>query len=145
MKIDDTVPVTIAGQVVAQARVRELGDGTATLVVPATLVVMATRTELTVETPNSDPTEAESIITGVDRTSAQPEAPVESATVGENPPLDNSSTNGTSEVSQASGETTQAPVAVAETPPAAPVENPQGEALQTNESASNGASDASPE
>lgn len=65
MKIGDTVPVTIAGQTVANASVKELADGTATLVVPATLVVMATRTELTVETPRESSTET--VITGVDQ------------------------------------------------------------------------------
>ncbi len=47
MKIGETVPVTIAGQVVAQAEITELGDGRATLKVPGTWVVMATKTELT--------------------------------------------------------------------------------------------------
>lgn len=46
MKIGDKVPVNIGSHVVAQATVKELGDGTATLIVPATLVVMGTRTEL---------------------------------------------------------------------------------------------------
>jgi hypothetical protein len=73
MKAGETVPVTIAGQVVAQATVKELGDGTATLVVPATLVVMATRTELTVETPRTS--EVETIIMGVDRASGNVEPP----------------------------------------------------------------------
>lgn len=51
MKINDTYPVMIAGQVVAQARITGLEDGKATLIIPATQVVMATRTELTVEEP----------------------------------------------------------------------------------------------
>lgn len=51
MKVKDQVEVKIEGQTVCMATVKELGDGTATLVVPATLVVMATRTELTVEEP----------------------------------------------------------------------------------------------
>lgn len=65
MRAGETVPVTIAGQVVAQATVKELGDGTATLVVPATLVVMAVRTELAVEQPAEST--SETVITGVDR------------------------------------------------------------------------------
>lgn len=56
MKINDTVPVLIAGQVVAQARITGLEDGKATLVVPATQVVMATRTELTTEQPTEGAT-----------------------------------------------------------------------------------------
>lgn len=80
MKVNDKVDVLIAGQVVAQATVKELGDGTATLVVPATLVVMATRTELTVEAPREQA--VETVITGVDRAEASTEQPVQSAAVG---------------------------------------------------------------
>lgn len=53
MKINDTVPVIIAGQVVAQAKITGLEDGKATLIIPATQVVMATRTELTTEEPEA--------------------------------------------------------------------------------------------
>lgn len=67
MKIGDTIPVNIAGQTVANATVKEVGDGTATLVVPATLIVMATRTELSYETPAPVEPERETIITGVDQ------------------------------------------------------------------------------
>jgi hypothetical protein len=80
MKAGDTYPVLVAGQVVAQATIKELGDGTATLVVPATLVVMATRTELTEEV-KPEP-EKDTVITGVDRPATQ-EAN-ETAPVGEN-------------------------------------------------------------
>lgn len=69
MKTGDTVPVTVAGQVVAQATIKEMGDGQATLVIPATLVVMATRTELTQET-KPEPAK-DTIITGVDRPATQ--------------------------------------------------------------------------
>lgn len=55
MKIGDSVDVVVAGQVVAKAEIKEVGDGTATLIVPATRVVMATRTELSAETPSSEP------------------------------------------------------------------------------------------
>jgi hypothetical protein len=47
MKIGDTVDVFIAGQVVAQAKIVETAEGTATLIIPGTQVVMATSTELT--------------------------------------------------------------------------------------------------
>ena len=67
MKQGDKIPVTIAGQVVAQATVKELGDGTATLVVPGTLVVMAVRTEIAPETHEVAESSSETIITGVDR------------------------------------------------------------------------------
>lgn len=46
MKVGDKIPVTIAGQPVAQATVKELGDGTVTLEFPATRAVMAVRTEI---------------------------------------------------------------------------------------------------
>lgn len=49
MKVGDKVSVTIQGSEIAQAEVREVGDGTATLIVPATRVVMAVRTELAPE------------------------------------------------------------------------------------------------
>ena len=70
MRQGDKVPVTIAGQVVAQATVRELGDGTVTLVVPGTLVVMAVRTEIAPDPQQTAVPETETLITGVDRTSA---------------------------------------------------------------------------
>lgn len=81
MKVNDTVPVTIAGQVVAQAQVEALDDSTATLVFPATRVVMAVRTELTYETPETP--DVETIITGVDRPESAPvvEAPTSAPTV----------------------------------------------------------------
>lgn len=69
MKIGDKYEVTIQGQVVAYATVKGMDDGTATLVVPATLVVMATRTELTYEQPQNNDTEV--VITGVDRVGAE--------------------------------------------------------------------------
>lgn len=46
MKIGDTEPVYMAGQVVAQAKVAEFDSETATLIIPATRVVMAVRTSL---------------------------------------------------------------------------------------------------
>lgn len=46
MKVGDTVAVNIGASTVANAKIVELGDGTATLVIPATKVVMAVRTEL---------------------------------------------------------------------------------------------------
>ena len=75
MKVGDKVPVTLAGHVVTQAEVRELGDGTAVLVVPATQVTMAVRTEL--DTAPAPVKETETVITGVDRQEAGTEATVE--------------------------------------------------------------------
>lgn len=117
MKTNDTVPVYIAGQVVANATVKEVGDGTATLVVPATLVVMATRTELTVETPKEDGSGTETIITGIDRPSGG--AAAESATGSENPSID---TNGT--ISGDASASTVTAESVTIVTPAAPVEAP---------------------
>lgn len=129
MKQGETVPVTIAGQVVAQATVKELGEGTATLVVPATLVVMAVRTELAVEQPVEST--SETVITGVDR----PEPTVEE-------------TGGTPEISMppvtapSSDEVVQGEAGnVVETPPATVVEPVE----QTNPVVSDeGNADASP-
>lgn len=75
MKVGDQIPVTIAGQTVALAEVKELGDGSATLIVPGTRVVMATRTELSFESTPNDTSGVETIIDGVDRAQAPVEAP----------------------------------------------------------------------
>lgn len=66
MKIGDKIPVNIGNHTVAQAEVKEMSDGTATLIVPATLVVMGTRTDLT-DLP-SDNTGTEVIVDEVERT-----------------------------------------------------------------------------
>ena len=65
MKIGDIFPVTIAGQTVANAKVVELDKDSATLIVPATKVVMAIRTEFA--SPEPVEPNKEVIITGVDR------------------------------------------------------------------------------
>ena len=65
MKVGDTFPVTVAGHVVAQARVAELTREKATLVVPGTVVVMAVNTSLAGKAPSESTTET--IVTGVDR------------------------------------------------------------------------------
>lgn len=67
MKVGDNVPVTIAGQAVAMATVKEMGEGQAVLIVPATRVVMAVRTELAYEAPVVQEQTTETIVTGVDR------------------------------------------------------------------------------
>lgn len=69
----------IAGQVVAQARITGLEDGKATLIIPATQVVMATRTELTVEEP-----EAATVQILTDRP-AEVEEPREAPKAGDEP------------------------------------------------------------
>lgn len=74
MKRGETVPVTIAGQVVAQAKVVELDEATVTLIVPATQVVMAVRTELDTA-PVEEPSK-QVIIDGVDRATPEVETPV---------------------------------------------------------------------
>jgi hypothetical protein len=64
MKQGDTVPVTIAGQTVAQASVKELGEGTVTLIVPATMVVMEVSTQIA--PPTAAPVESDVVIIGVE-------------------------------------------------------------------------------
>lgn len=69
MNVGDTVPVTIAGQVVAQAKVVELDNQAVTLIVPATQVVMGVKTEL-----DTAPVESEGpsvIIDDVERPSVE--------------------------------------------------------------------------
>lgn len=87
MKVGDTVPVNIGHHTVAQAQVKSVDtkENTATLVVPATLVVMGIRTELT-DLPSAE-SATETLITGVEA----PTEPEESATVGE--PIDTNTSN----------------------------------------------------
>jgi len=77
VKQGDKFPVTIAGQTVAEATVREVGDGQVTLVVPGTIVVMATSTSIAPEAtvPDGAVTEpaVEHQIVGVDRVSGDVE------------------------------------------------------------------------
>lgn len=86
MKIGDNIDVTIAGQPVAQARVKELADGTVTLEFPATRVVMATRTELAAPEPVE--TDVETIITGVDQNVETGDAPAVDAPSVDAPSVD---------------------------------------------------------
>jgi len=80
MNVGDKVSVTIQGIEVAQAEVKEVGDGTATLIVPATRVVMATKTELAPEvTPTADTSGTETVIDEVVRTQQMAVQPVENA------------------------------------------------------------------
>lgn len=84
MKVGDTFPVTVAGHVVAQARVAELTREKATLVVPGTVVVMAVNTSLAGKAPSESTTET--IVTGVDRqdntTVVESGAPLETTAPG---------------------------------------------------------------
>lgn len=77
MKVGDTVPVALAGHVVAQAQVKELSDGKAVLIIPATQVVMAVRTEL--DAVPAEPKETETVITGAERAEDNTAADVQTA------------------------------------------------------------------
>ncbi len=91
MKVGDTVPVNIGAHTVAQATVKELGDGTATLIVPATLVVMGTRTELS-DIP-TQPSGAEHQLLDDNITPNEPVVePVEAVEKPVEQPVDNPST-----------------------------------------------------
>jgi hypothetical protein len=70
MNVGDKVEVLIEGSTVAYAEVKEVGDGTATLIVPATRVVMAVRTELAPEVGPVGGEGAQTIIDEVVRTDA---------------------------------------------------------------------------
>lgn len=93
MKVGDTVPVTIAGQVVAQAKVTEMGTDRATLLIPGTVVVMGVRTEIAppepVEQPVAEP-ETEHVIAGVEPTPVEQTAPVVEASAVETPVVETS-------------------------------------------------------
>lgn len=84
MKVGDTIPVMIAGQEVVRAKVTEMGDGTATLLIPGTIAVMSVRTELAPPEPVGS--ETEHIITGVEAPVAAPEAQNVPATEAQNVP-----------------------------------------------------------
>lgn len=92
MNVGDKIAVTIQGSEIAQAEVKEVGEGTATLIVPATRVVMAVRTELAPEvTPTADGSGTETIIDEVVRTDATDITPVPQANAsGEDVPPTNS-------------------------------------------------------
>lgn len=102
MKVGDKVEVRIGSHVVAQAEVKELGDGTATLIIPGTKVVMGTRTDLTDLPQNEVTGGGDHQILGVDREGESVDlpapAPVEEQTpstnseqVQENAPVENKS------------------------------------------------------
>lgn len=74
MKVGDGVPVTIAGQQVAQATVKEMSDGVATLEFPATRVQMAYRVEIDTA-PKPVESETHTEVLGVERQEA-PAGPV---------------------------------------------------------------------
>lgn len=95
MKTGDTIPVTIAGDVVAQAKVTQIDKdaNTVTLIVPATKVVMGLRVEIdTAPAPVEEPTK-QTIITGVDRVDAQGNV-IEGASTGEPAPAGESAAVG---------------------------------------------------
>lgn len=73
MKLGDTYDVIIAGQVVAQAKVTEVGNGTVTLVTPLTTTVFATKTDIAPEEVRAPSSDTGTIITGVDRVNAEGE------------------------------------------------------------------------
>lgn len=87
MKVGDTVPVTIANDVVAQAKVVEIDrdQNSATMIVPATRVVMALKVELDTAPQVTEP-EKEVIITGVDRVDADGNV-VSSTEAGDSAPV----------------------------------------------------------
>jgi hypothetical protein len=91
MKVNDKVPVYIAGQVVAQAEIKEMDNETATLLVPGTLVVMAVATNIVADAPKEETGqvlltdtpvggESDPLVPGVEQ-NAQVQAPAADAAV----------------------------------------------------------------
>lgn len=122
MKKGDTVPVNIAGDVVAQAVVEsvDLNTRQVTMVVPATRVVMGLRVEVdTAPAPVEEPAK-QTLITGVDRvdadgnvissTTSEPVAAGESAPVVETPQNDENVNADQGAVETPTGEATQTEV-----------------------------------
>lgn len=127
MKVGDLIPVNIAGDVVAQAKITNMEDGVATLEFPATRVQMSYVTQLTTEAPAPVEPAKQTIITGVDRVDADGNivdtGNVAQVVPGESAPVvangeDAENANGA--VETPTGEVTQTEV-VAPTPVAAPV------------------------
>lgn len=126
MKVGDTFPVTVAGHVVAQARVAELTREKATLVVPGTVVVMAVNTSLAGKAPSDSTTET--IVTGVDRQTGDNTTVVESGApleTGDTAP-ETTDTSTTTTVETAPVET-QATETAADTSAATEVDNGNNE------------------
>lgn len=111
MKVGDTIPVMIAGQEVVRAKVTEMGDGTATLLIPGTIAVMSVRTELAPPEPVEG--ETEHVITGVEAPVQAQEAPkaenAPQAPEAQNVPatetVETSSTQGTEQTEAGNGQT----------------------------------------
>lgn len=98
MKVGDKIDVTVAGEVIAQAEVKELGDGTVTFIVPASRVVMATKTEVAPGVgPEGDTSGTQTIIDEVVRATT---TPVQSASGTE--PADNANADNAAPVDDAS-------------------------------------------
>lgn len=78
MKIGDKIGVYLANQLVAEAEIRELEDDKATLIIPATRVVMAVRTSLEPEAGPApvEPTGNQHVLLGDEREAPGANAPV---------------------------------------------------------------------
>ena len=124
MKVGDTFPVTVAGHIVAQARVAELTREKATLVVPGTVVVMAVNTSLAGKAPSDSTTET--IVTGVDRQTGDNTTVVESGAPLEATAPETTDTSTTTTVETAPVET-QATETAADTSAATEVDNGNNE------------------
>jgi hypothetical protein len=135
MKVGDLVPVTINGDVAAQAKITDMEDGIATLIIPGTKVQMRYVTQLTAEpAPVAEPS-TQTIITGVDRVdgdgniidsqNAQPVSAGESAPVGSasTDAVENAGTVETS-TETPTGEATQTQLVEPEKPVETVVETP---------------------
>ena len=130
MKVGDTFPVTVAGHIVAQARVAELTREKATLVVPGTVVVMAVNTSLAGKAPSDSTTET--IVTGVDRQTGDNTTVVESgAPLGDTSPQGDTAPETTDTSTTTTVETapveTQATETAADTSAATEVDNGNNE------------------
>jgi hypothetical protein len=80
VNVGDKVSVDIQGTKVVDAEVKEVGDGTVTVIIPATRVVMAVKSELAPEvTPSADSSGTETIVDEVVRTQQMAVEPVPNA------------------------------------------------------------------
>lgn len=115
MKKGDKVPVTIAGDVAAQAVVESVDMDTrqATLVIPATRVIMALRVEID-SAPQVAETEPakQTIITGVDRVDSEGNV-IEGASTGEPVASESAPVGGNAENAENANSATETPTGTA--------------------------------
>lgn len=126
MKKGDKVPVSIAGDVVAQATVESIDStaNTVTMVFPATRVVMGLRVEIDTAPVATEEPQTQTIITGVDRVNSDGEI-IEGKSTGDPAPV------AETPVEAPKGPASESAPVVEQVQDNGAVETPTGETTQT--------------